>query len=266
MPPVLRRTLLAAVVGAVALLVLVAPSTAGHHAGHHNYPHGGYWPKIVFENNTDGTWSIAQSSNQWGAGTWYLMTQVIGGDGCNGSFGVVEICSGTFPEIWCGPNYPPGSWSGCWEPRWMGCDGFGNHACGGLIRLSNPATAQGLRRSVSCHEMGHALGLNHLSGVGSCMDGGNVFPSYPHQHDYDVLNVVQYTEHHPFTNPGGGGGDCKAAPRNPVAAEIEAVAADRLNLLSQLTFVPLPPDASETTPSSDERDGSAGSPGPTPPC
>lgn len=51
------------------------------------------------------------------------------------------------------------------------------------------------RLSVTCHEMGHALGLGHRLATSSCMYNANAFPLRPDRHDYDALRA-QYTHVH----------------------------------------------------------------------
>jgi hypothetical protein len=57
------------------------------------------------------------------------------------------------------------------------------------IRLSN-ATPLGARRSVACHEEGHALGLDHRKPSNSCMVDGAVFPARPDDHDFNALQNI----------------------------------------------------------------------------
>ena len=46
------------------------------------------------------------------------------------------------------------------------------------------------RRSVACHEMGHALGMAHNLSLPSCMYGGPTFPQHPTTDDFGVLNAL----------------------------------------------------------------------------
>ncbi len=45
------------------------------------------------------------------------------------------------------------------------------------------------KRSVACHEMGHALGVAHNNSTNSCMSIPE-FPQHPASQDFSVLNQV----------------------------------------------------------------------------
>ena len=80
---------------------------------------------------------------------------------------------------------------------WIGATNFNcwvsgtNHIIGASIQLNNfynpTATA---RRHTSCQEEGHAIGLNHLYGTGSCMDDSTLTFTMPVQHDYDQITAI----------------------------------------------------------------------------
>lgn len=57
------------------------------------------------------------------------------------------------------------------------------------VKLNNQVTPNtyAARRSVACHEMGHALGMAHNNSTNSCMSIP-AFPQHPSSQDYSVLN------------------------------------------------------------------------------
>ena len=69
----------------------------------------------------------------------------------------------------------------------------GDHILKGRIKLNNSVAGQS-RRSVVCHELGHALGLTHRATRTSCMYNGiHDFPERPDIRDFFWL---RYTTHH----------------------------------------------------------------------
>lgn len=47
-----------------------------------------------------------------------------------------------------------------------------------------------IRLSVMCHELGHAIGLDHPDGRDSCMTNSRRFPDHPDSHDYQELRQI----------------------------------------------------------------------------
>ncbi|MEU8221821.1 matrixin family metalloprotease [Kribbella sp. NPDC048915] len=43
------------------------------------------------------------------------------------------------------------------------------------------------RRTVACHELGHALSLDHATSTSSCMYSGKYISLHPSKHDYGLL-------------------------------------------------------------------------------
>lgn len=57
-----------------------------------------------------------------------------------------------------------------------------------LASSGSPRSTSTHRRSTACHEIGHAIGLAHVTTTGSCMTSASAFPLYPDSHDYQMLD------------------------------------------------------------------------------
>jgi hypothetical protein len=69
-----------------------------------------------------------------------------------------------------------------------------------LIRLNRACESKSasFRRSLTCQEMGHALGLDHAAATSSCMfQDPSRAATTPRQHDYDVVNAIYNKYDHP---------------------------------------------------------------------
>lgn len=76
------------------------------------------------------------------------------------------------------------------QTPWLGCcDSYGTRMQGSLIEIDPDwRTDQG----VHCHELGHALGLDHYNNVNTCMHVNTGGIDYPNSHDNQVLNNTLY--------------------------------------------------------------------------
>lgn len=100
------------------------------------------------------------------------------GETCTGvQNGHVNVCDGNFGAGWSGVAN-------------VYIDGYG-HIFKASIQLNDdmPLTSNE-KRNVYCHEVGHALGLEHWNYSNSCMDDTDFADLSPRQHDHDALNSL----------------------------------------------------------------------------
>ncbi len=184
---------------------------------HRTIQPGGYWPEVWWEFNANkSTWSITAAADSWGEYTNHLRTYRFRATAVTARRTTPKSARGgtaTTADL----MHLTGSGQAVSSHAHLGVDGFGDHTSAGLIQLNTRwALTASERRSVTCHEMGHSLGLYHFSGAGSCMDASAYsFATYPVAHDYDVLNGV-YNGHHPISAGGGGCG-------KPIAPGVQEV-------------------------------------------
>jgi hypothetical protein len=83
-------------------------------------------------------------------------------------------------------NYPYGA------TGWIGLSTFnlkGHHIQSASIRLNSTYLGRN-NRKVTCHELGHGLGLAHRSVKSSCMTQGTGVSAHPDGHDYRMLEKI----------------------------------------------------------------------------
>lgn len=128
--------------------------------------------KIVYvEDHTGNSWPVAASVRDWDAGTDVSVRY----GKCRANAGCVRVYEVSAPVS------RPGSWAGLTDynyARWYSSR-TGPFMNGGYVRVSVNrnvigSTTARMRRQVTCHEIGHALGIGYHSPVyGSCMYAPN---------------------------------------------------------------------------------------------
>jgi len=93
---------------------------------------------------------------------------------CAMTSGAVHVCNGHWNAAWAGLT----------EARVSG-----HHILAMRIRLNDAQTPARYRRLVSCHELGHSVGLAHNTRPSSCMRPGISRP-HPDATDIAELNVI----------------------------------------------------------------------------
>jgi len=175
--------------GAIALSEPVDCNIQGAYAWHRlcgiNRVHwSGTHPAIYFIDFTGVQWPVYESVVQWNQSTaldvGYVPSSV---GGCNHTH-CVRVTSGSFTDS-CGPTTV---WAGCTDVRVAaGTTLITNET---NIRLNNLyASTYSDNRSTTCHEIGHALGLDHNLYTNSCLywNGGSLYPS---NSDYLMLEDI----------------------------------------------------------------------------
>ena len=110
--------------------------------------------------------------------------------GFSGGYGVIHICNSGY------------RWN---DAARVGVKvNGGDHILKGRIKLNNAVAGQS-RRSVVCHELGHALGLTHRATRTSCMYNGiNDFPDRPDIRDFFWLRYTTHRHRHVGRIPAAG--------------------------------------------------------------
>lgn len=158
--------------------------------------------KIIIRNHTVDSWAtkLPNAISDWGASSKFKFsiqqgaTDTTTRESCSmpNLYGRVKVCSYHY------------TWSDAGRARiqFNHTDGGRHHIQQAWVKLNGRTTTTDQERSVICHEVGHALGLDHRGATSSCMYNGSTFPTSPDQHDYDVL-VAQTHSHGGESSTGG---------------------------------------------------------------
>jgi len=142
-------------------------------------------PQVYFLDHSGDTWPVTDARVDWyqapGIDAYYRYYTA----GCpGGGRHCVNVYSGSY-----GQN---GVYA---ETTWRSSGGY--FVDGSVqIKLNDSTTPRtyAARRSVACHEMGHALGLGHNDGTTSCIKTylfqAPAFPQHPTANDFSVLKAV----------------------------------------------------------------------------
>ncbi|MER8039064.1 matrixin family metalloprotease [Streptomyces hydrogenans] len=135
-------------------------------------------PQVYFLDHTSDSWPVSDAQVDWyqspGIDAYYRWYTA----GCPSGRHCVHTYSGSYGTDWYGQTSYTTS---------------GGYFVDGsvVVRLNDQITPNtyAARRSVACHEMGHALGLDHNGSTNSCMSVPE-FPQHPSSQDYSVLNLL----------------------------------------------------------------------------
>lgn len=145
-----------------------APSFAAHALPYH-------WPDtpatLQVVDNTDGRFPVREAIGRWNASSVFHLQLV---QECRQAERCITITSQPSRRLGVTKNFLRGN-----ERQ---------HFHSSHINLSSSRSMSSLQRlSITCHEVGHALGLGHRSGGETCMVNGYRFPPQPDRHDFDQL-------------------------------------------------------------------------------
>ncbi|MFJ8644837.1 hypothetical protein ACIRNI_01705 [Streptomyces sp. NPDC093546] len=136
-------------------------------------------PQVYFLDHTSDSWPVTDARVDWyqapGIDAYYRWHTA----GCpGGGRHCVHVYSGSYGTDWYGVT----------EANTSG----GYFVDGSVtVKLNDQVTPNtyAARRSVACHEMGHALGLDHNGSTNSCLSVPE-FPQHPSSDDFGVLNLL----------------------------------------------------------------------------
>ena len=161
--PTPRWTAYAAAAVAAAVPLALAVGSGGATAA----PSFAHWSErslVVSDRTGDAGWQQAtrRAVDTWNAvGADMKLTWVEGGVGCEAEGTTIPVCRDRLPEGWKGA-----------AAMYNGADG---HLAGARVRVAaDRVFTQAQQDTLACHEIGHALGLDHAGASESCLTQGSV--------------------------------------------------------------------------------------------
>ncbi|WP_109505713.1 matrixin family metalloprotease [Nocardioides speluncae] len=140
---------------------------------------GGPNPRVYFLDHTRSSWQVKASVRKWNESSSVVAAYRRHTAGCP----AVNRCVNVY-----GGNYGPTGWAARTDLRF-----YGSWIVSATVSLNDYyATDATDRRATSCHETGHALGLDHNAYRSSCMFwqvDGHVTP-YPGMGDWSMLHQI----------------------------------------------------------------------------
>lgn len=143
----------------------------------HQWSYGGYAdPQIYFLDHTSAAWPVTSAVTTWHQAVgidsyyrWYTQGCPGGGTHC------VHVYNGAYGATgWLGQT--------SWSPGTQGPV---------TVKLNDSySLTANERRTIACHELGHALALNHNTATSSCLYSGTYISLTPNSNDYTLLSQI----------------------------------------------------------------------------
>jgi len=184
--PAMRR---AFAVAAVAVVVLAtAPQASAspccYQGWHWRRSHNPFTVTLVLSLTSAWQTPIQAAATEWSKSDKFDMVTTPG----NSSLSARKACAETSGEVHvCNANYGATGWAGLTEATLNG-----QHIVRMRVRLNDAETPAVYRRLVSCHELGHSVGLGHNTRSTSCMKPGAGSRPHPDATDYAELDVIYH--------------------------------------------------------------------------
>src|SRR5689334_18213696 len=180
---------------------LMAGSASAHELGGH-WSGGGYAnPRVWIKDTTSNAWPVADRSYNWDRSSSldvFYQYNSCGGDHC---VAVYEYNSDDGNDGYTGGLLSNGPFDGAmWTGHYLDGAGQWGHP---YVKLNNHYNLNAdQRKSVACHEFGHAFGLARHSVDPTCMDGtAGVYHTEVNNHSWADLNGLY--GHVTASNPWG---------------------------------------------------------------
>ncbi len=139
----------------------------------HRWSYGAYRdPQVYFLDHTSSAWPVTAAVNDWyqavGIDAYYRWHTA----GCPGGTHCVHVYNGAYGAT---------GWYGLtsWSPGTQGPV---------TVKLNDSySLTANQHRTIACHELGHALSLNHNTSTSSCLYSGTYISLRPNGDDYNLL-------------------------------------------------------------------------------
>lgn len=193
----MRRPTIALLLAVFLVSVVAGTSLAGHYL-YNSSGNKKHWsdndpgfPRgyVYWHDKTGSAMPVYASAIEWDKETRLDAVYVSGGSSCTSSH-CVTVYELDYSNVGCsnpyGEAYTPTNTAGhLTTDTWVRFD----RQCGSRTYAD--------RRELVCHELGHSIGLQHLSSsANTCMRQGDMAGySLPNQHDYDLLHALYNHDH-----------------------------------------------------------------------
>ena len=142
----------------------------------HQWDYGAYNdPQIYFLDSSTSSWPVLASVTEWNRATGIDSFWRSGSTACPSGVHCVTVANGAYGTTgWLGLT--------TWTPNTQGPVS---------VKLNDSYTLTASeRRTIACHELGHALSLNHNSSTTSCLYSGTYISLVPNTDDYNLLPKI----------------------------------------------------------------------------
>ncbi|WBQ08336.1 hypothetical protein [Kribbella sp. CA-293567] len=142
----------------------------------HQWSYGAYNdPQVYFLDSTSSAWPVIASVTEWNRATGIDSFWKSGSTACPTGVHCVTVANGAYGSTgWLGLT--------TWTPNTQGPVS---------VKLNDSYTLTAAeRRTIACHELGHALSLNHNTSTTSCLYSGTYVSLVPNADDYKILPLI----------------------------------------------------------------------------
>jgi hypothetical protein len=142
----------------------------------HQWDYGSYKdPQVYFLDSTTSAWPVVASVTEWNRATGIDSFWKSGSSACPSGVHCVTVANGSYGSTgWYGQT--------SWTPNTQGPVS---------VKLNDSYTlTANEHRTVACHELGHALALNHNTSTSSCLYSGTYISLVPNADDYKILPLI----------------------------------------------------------------------------